>query len=52
MAISGTKPKSWVVRHQRLEGYVPGLYAVQVEGLVSCMFPNFHLFVLTVSIAP
>ncbi|OAG01822.1 transcription elongation factor SPT4 [Paraphaeosphaeria sporulosa] len=26
--------KSWVARWQRLEGYVPGVYAVQVEGLL------------------
>ncbi|KAF2736835.1 transcription initiation Spt4 [Polyplosphaeria fusca] len=26
--------KSWVARHQRLEGYVPGVYAVQVEGIL------------------
>lgn len=27
--------RSWVARYQRLEGYVPGVYAVQVEGVVS-----------------
>ncbi|PVI08490.1 transcriptional elongation protein [Periconia macrospinosa] len=26
--------KSWVARAQRLEGYVPGVYAVQVEGVL------------------
>ena len=26
---------SWVARWQRLEGYVPGTYAVKVEGIVS-----------------
>lgn len=26
--------RSWVARHQRLEGYVPGTYAVQVEGVL------------------
>ncbi|KAL1602382.1 transcription elongation factor spt4 [Paraconiothyrium brasiliense] len=26
--------KSWVARWQRLEGYVPGVYAVQVEGIL------------------
>ena len=26
--------KSWVARYQRLEGYVPGVYAVQVEGVL------------------
>jgi transcription elongation factor SPT4 len=26
--------KSWVARWQRLEGYVPGVYAVQVEGVL------------------
>ncbi|KAF2443328.1 Spt4-domain-containing protein [Karstenula rhodostoma CBS 690.94] len=31
MTVSDTS-KSWVARWQRLEGYVPGVYAVQVEG--------------------
>ncbi|KAF2688609.1 transcription initiation Spt4 [Lentithecium fluviatile CBS 122367] len=26
--------RSWVARWQRLEGYVPGVYAVQVEGVL------------------
>ena len=26
--------RSWVARYQRLEGYVPGVYAVQVEGVL------------------
>ncbi|KAJ4362102.1 transcription elongation factor spt4 [Ascochyta clinopodiicola] len=26
--------KSWVARYQRLEGYVPGVYATQVEGIL------------------
>jgi transcription elongation factor SPT4 len=26
--------KSWAARYQRLEGYVPGVYAVQVEGVL------------------
>ncbi|KAF2002967.1 transcription initiation Spt4 [Amniculicola lignicola CBS 123094] len=32
-AISDTS-KSWVARSQRLEGYDPGLYAIQVEGVL------------------
>lgn len=27
--------KSWVAKWQRLDGYVPGVYAVKVVGLVS-----------------
>jgi transcription elongation factor SPT4 len=26
--------RSWVARFQRLEGYVPGVYATQVEGIL------------------
>ncbi|KAF2274280.1 putative transcriptional elongation protein Spt4 [Westerdykella ornata] len=26
--------KSWAARYLRLEGYVPGLYAIQVEGVL------------------
>ncbi|EUC42344.1 hypothetical protein COCMIDRAFT_103719 [Bipolaris oryzae ATCC 44560] len=26
--------KSWVARYQRLEGYQPGVYATQVEGIL------------------
>jgi transcription elongation factor SPT4 len=26
--------RSWVARYQRLEGYVPGVYATQVEGIL------------------
>jgi transcription elongation factor SPT4 len=33
MTVSDTK-RSWVARYQRLEGYVPGVYAVQVEGVL------------------
>lgn len=33
MTVSDTS-RSWVARWQRLEGYVPGVYAVQVEGLL------------------
>ncbi|KAF2118965.1 transcription elongation factor spt-4 [Lophiotrema nucula] len=33
MTIADTN-KSWVARYQRLEGYVPGVYAVQVEGVL------------------
>ncbi|KAF2640710.1 transcription initiation Spt4 [Massarina eburnea CBS 473.64] len=33
MTVSDTS-KSWVARWQRLEGYVPGVYAVQVEGVL------------------
>ncbi|KAF2261685.1 putative transcriptional elongation protein Spt4 [Lojkania enalia] len=33
LTISDTT-KSWVARYQRLEGYVPGVYAVQVEGIL------------------
>ncbi|KAF2182708.1 transcription initiation Spt4 [Zopfia rhizophila CBS 207.26] len=33
LTVSDTK-RSWVARHQRLEGYVPGVYAVQVEGIL------------------
>ncbi len=29
---------SWVAKWQRLEGYVPGVYAVKVVGLVSIFF--------------
>lgn len=39
ITISDTS-KSWVARYQRLEGYVPGVYAVQVEGIVSLPFPD------------
>jgi transcription elongation factor SPT4 len=34
MTVSDTS-KSWVARFQRLEGYVPGVYAVQVEGVLA-----------------
>jgi transcription elongation factor SPT4 len=34
IAVTDTSGKSWVVRHQRLEGYVPGVYATQVEGVL------------------
>ena len=34
LTVSDTS-KSWVARYQRLEGYVPGVYAIQVEGIVS-----------------
>lgn len=30
--------RSWVAKWQRLEGYVPGIYAVKVNGVVS--FPE------------
>lgn len=33
ITVSDTE-KSWVARWQRLEGYVPGVYAVQVEGVL------------------
>jgi transcription elongation factor SPT4 len=33
ITISDTS-RSWVARWQRLEGYVPGCYAVQVEGVL------------------
>jgi len=33
MTVADTS-KSWVSRYQRLEGYVPGVYAVQVEGVL------------------
>lgn len=33
ITVSDTR-KSWVARWQRLEGYVPGVYAVQVEGIL------------------
>ncbi|KAH7117943.1 Spt4/RpoE2 zinc finger-domain-containing protein [Dendryphion nanum] len=33
MTVSDTS-RSWVARYQRLEGYVPGVYAVQVEGVL------------------
>lgn len=33
IAVSDSQ-KSWVARWQRLEGYVPGVYAVQVEGIL------------------
>ncbi len=34
--ITMTDPKqSWVAKWQRLDGYVPGVYAVKVVGLVS-----------------
>ena len=28
---------SWVAKWQRLQGYVPGMYAVKVEGVVSLL---------------
>lgn len=33
IAVADTK-RSWVARYQRLEGYVPGVYATQVEGIL------------------
>ncbi|CAO2648278.1 Nn.00g075450.m01.CDS01 [Neocucurbitaria sp. VM-36] len=33
ISIADTK-RSWVARYQRLEGYVPGVYATQVEGIL------------------
>jgi transcription elongation factor SPT4 len=33
LTVSDTS-RSWVARWQRLEGYVPGVYAVQVEGIL------------------
>jgi transcription elongation factor SPT4 len=33
MTVSDTS-RSWAARYQRLEGYVPGVYAVQVEGVL------------------
>ncbi len=33
ISVSDTK-RSWVARYQRLEGYVPGVYATQVEGIL------------------
>lgn len=33
LTVSNTS-KSWVARYQRLEGYVPGVYAIQVEGIL------------------
>jgi transcription elongation factor SPT4 len=33
VTVSDTK-RSWVARYQRLEGYVPGVYAIQVEGIL------------------
>ena len=33
LTVSDTS-RSWVARSQRLEGYVPGVYAVQVEGVL------------------
>ncbi|KAF2203315.1 putative transcriptional elongation protein Spt4 [Delitschia confertaspora ATCC 74209] len=33
IAVADTR-RSWVARHNRLEGYVPGTYAVQVEGVL------------------
>ncbi|ORY10585.1 Spt4/RpoE2 zinc finger-domain-containing protein [Clohesyomyces aquaticus] len=33
LTVSNTE-KSWVARYQRLEGYVPGVYAIQVEGIL------------------
>lgn len=34
LTVSDTS-RSWVARFQRLEGYAPGVYAIQVEGVVS-----------------
>lgn len=34
--------QSWVAKWQRLEGYVPGVYAVKVSGIVRAGVP-FHL---------
>lgn len=33
--------QSWVARWQRLDGYVPGVYAVKVVGQVSCSLLSF-----------
>lgn len=33
ISVADTK-RSWVARYQRLEGYVPGVYATQVEGIL------------------
>ncbi|KAF2811695.1 putative transcriptional elongation protein Spt4 [Mytilinidion resinicola] len=33
MTVTDTKT-SWVARYQRLEGYIAGVYAVQVEGVL------------------
>jgi len=33
ITVADTK-RSWVARYQRLEGYVPGVYATQVEGIL------------------
>ncbi|KAF2024587.1 Spt4-domain-containing protein [Setomelanomma holmii] len=33
ISVSDTS-RSWVARYQRLEGYVPGVYATQVEGIL------------------
>ncbi|KAF2016614.1 transcription initiation Spt4 [Aaosphaeria arxii CBS 175.79] len=33
LTVSDTS-RSWVARYQRLEGYVPGVYAIQVEGVL------------------
>ncbi|KAF2491743.1 putative transcriptional elongation protein Spt4 [Lophium mytilinum] len=33
MTVADTKT-SWVARYQRLEGYIAGVYAVQVEGVL------------------
>jgi transcription elongation factor SPT4 len=33
ISVSDTS-RSWVARFQRLEGYVPGVYATQVEGIL------------------
>ncbi len=35
--------QSWVARWQRLDGYVPGVYAVKVVGMVSGALSWFDL---------
>lgn len=32
--------QSWVARWQRLDGYVPGMYATKVSGIVSFLYQN------------
>ncbi|KAH9905144.1 Spt4/RpoE2 zinc finger-domain-containing protein [Xylariomycetidae sp. FL2044] len=36
--------KSWVARWQRLDKYIPGIYAIKVSGIRHCGYANHPLF--------
>lgn len=42
--------RSWVAKWQRLEGYVPGIYAVKVNGLVSVKLMTIRMCRLALTI--